>query len=107
MARLEEDLFSHTPIYEGDRDALCRFAAELMNEILAIHPFREGNGRAARVVGSLVFLQNDLPPISEWDRSRDETEYIAACNAGIVKNHAPLAAVLRRWLDAALERGGA
>jgi cell filamentation protein len=107
MAKLDEELFSKTPVYEGDKDALCRFIAKVMNEFLAIHPFRDGNGRTARVIGSLIFLQNDLPPISEWDRNRDEAEYINACKAGIVKNYAPLAAVLRRWLDAALERGGA
>jgi cell filamentation protein len=107
MAKLEEELLSRTPFYDGDPGALCRFAAEVMNEILAVHPFREGNGRTARVAGSLIFLQNDLPPISEWDRARDEAEYLDACSAGIVKDHAPLAAVLRRWLDAALARGGA
>ena len=107
MARLEEELFSRTPLYSADKDALCRFVAEVLNEILAIHPFREGNGRAARVVGSLFFLQNDLPPIAEWDRARDKNEYIGACQAGILRDHAPLAAVLRRWLDVALERGGA
>jgi cell filamentation protein len=107
MAQLEEELFSRTPFYEPDKDALCGFVAELMNEILAVHPFREGNGRAVRVVGSLIFLQNDLPPMSEWQRDRDEAEYIAACKAGIVKEHAALTVLLRRWLDAALERGGA
>lgn len=107
MARLEGELFSRTPFYDSDKDALCRFVAEALNEVLAIHPFREGNGRAARIIGSLIFLQNDLPPISEWQRDRDEAEYIGACKEGSVKNYAPLAAVLRRWLDAALERGGA
>ncbi len=107
MARLEERLFSRTPFSNADKDALCGFVAEVMNEILAIHPFREGNGRAARVVGSLIFLQNDLPPLSEWDRARDKDEYIRACKAGILRDHAPLTAVLQRWLAAALERGGA
>jgi len=106
MAKLEAEQFSKTPFYESDKDVLCRFVAEVMNEVLAIHPFREGNGRTARVIGSLIFLQNDQPPIAEWEHGRDEAEYIAACKAGILKNHAPLATVLRRWLDAALERGG-
>jgi cell filamentation protein len=106
MATLDEELFSRTPLYSSDKDALCNFVAELMNELLVIHPFREGNGRTARVVGSLVFLQNDMPPISEWDRDQDETEYITACKAGLVKDHTPLTALVRRWLDAALERGG-
>jgi cell filamentation protein len=107
MSTIEEELFARTPFYDGDKDVLCRFVAEVMNEILAVHPFREGNGRAARVVGSLILLQNDLPPISEWQRDRDRAEYINACKAGILKEHGPLAAVLRRWLDAAVERGGA
>lgn len=107
MARIDEQLLSKTPYYEGDKDRLCRFVAEVLNEVLAIHPFREGNGRTARVVGSLIFLQNDLPPITEWQRDEDEKPYIQACEAGRVKaDHGPLAAVLRRWLDAALERGG-
>ncbi len=106
MAKLEEELLSRTPFFDGDPDALCRFTAEVMNEVLAIHPFREGNGRTARVAGSLIFLQNDLPPISEWNRERDEAEYLSACGAGILKDHAPLAAVLRHWLDDALARGG-
>lgn len=108
MERIERNLFSRTPFYSGDRIALCLFIAEVMNEILAVHPFREGNGRAVRVVGSLLFLQNDLPPIAEWDRDRDENDYIHACEEGRVRaNHGPLGALLRRWLDAALARGGA
>ena len=106
MEKLEDGLLSRTPFYENDKDALCGFVAEVMNEVLAIHPFREGNGRTARVIGSLIFLQNDLPPIAEWDRDRDKDDYIDACKAGILKENAPLAAVLRRWLDASVARGG-
>jgi len=106
MARLEESLLSRSPFSSADHDALCRVVAEVMNEILAIHPFREGNGRTVRFVGSVIFLQNDLPPISEWDRGQDEAEYIPACKAGFLRDHAPLAALLRRWLDSALAQGG-
>ena len=107
MERIERDIFSRTPFYNGQGEVLCSFVAEVMNEVLAVHPFREGNGRTARVIGSLLFLQNDLPPIAEWDRDRDENDYIHACEEGRVRaNHAPLAALLRRWLDAALNPGG-
>jgi cell filamentation protein len=102
MARVEHEVFSRTPFANQNHPTLCGFVAEVMNEILAVHPFREGNGRVARVVGSLVFLQNDLPPISEWDRGHDAQEYIAACGAGLLRNHAPLALLLQRWLRAAL-----
>jgi len=108
MEQLQRDVLSRTPFYSSDRNKLCRFVAEVMNEILAIHPFREGNGRLARIAGSLLFLQNDFPPLAEWDREQDESDYIDACEEGRVNlNHRPLARLLRRWLDAALERGGA
>lgn len=103
IARVQQEVFVRTPMYTSDRDALCLFVAEVMNEILAVHPFREGNGRVARLIGSLIFLQNNLPPISEWDRERDATPYIDACRAGMLREHAPLAVVLRRWLDAATQ----
>jgi len=107
VERLEASCFSRTPFISNDRDILCGFVAELINEILAVHPFREGNGRVARLVGGFVFLQNDFPPVAEWDRETDGTAYIAACEAGRQRaDHAPLAAVLRRWLDSAIERGG-
>lgn len=108
MDELDRTLFSRTPFVHADRAVLCTLIAEVMNEILAVHPFREGNGRAARLAGSLILLQNDLPAITEWDREHDARQYIAACEAGRTnRDNGPLAALLRRWVDAAVQRGDA
>jgi Fic family protein len=76
-----------------------------MNEFLAIHPFREGNGRAAFVLGNLVLMQNDLLPLDVYDRRRDEQRYFEACEAGrIHKDYTPLAALIAEWEELAIER---
>jgi cell filamentation protein len=43
-------------------------SARCMGELIAIHPFREGNGRTAFIVGNLVLMQNDLLPLDVYDR---------------------------------------
>jgi cell filamentation protein len=76
-----------------------------MNELLAIHPFREGNGRTAFIVGNLVLMQNSMLPLTTYERHSDEERYIASCEAGrLQKNYEPLAALLAEWEDRAADR---
>ena len=58
MGVLERDVFSRSPVLSDDDDEVFGFASEVMNEVLAIHPFREGNGRTAFIVGDLILMQN-------------------------------------------------
>ena len=102
MELLERDVLSRSPLISGDNDAVFRYTAEVMGEFIAIHPFREGNGRTAFVLGNLVLMQNDLLPLDVYDRRRDEGRYYAACEAArIHKDYAPLAALIAEWEDAA------
>ena len=86
------------------------YASEVMNELLAIHPFREGNGRTVFIVGNLILMQNNMLPLTTYERRSDETRYFAACEAGrIRKDYAPLAALLCRMGGEGargMERGG-
>ena len=103
MELLERDVLSRSPLVSADNEAVFRYAAEVMGEFIAIHPFREGNGRMAFVLGNLVLMQNDLLPLDVYDRRRDEGRYYAACEAArIHKDYAPLAALVAEWEDAAL-----
>ncbi len=95
---------SRTPFLSASDDEVFGFAAEVMGELLAIHPFREGNGRLAFQIGNLVLMQNALLPIGPYDRA-DEERYFAACERSRVQcDHAPLATLLREWVDKARER---
>ena len=51
-------------------------AAWLHHRFVQIHPFQDGNGRVARALASLVFLQNNMFPLVIRNLERDQ--YIAA-----------------------------
>ena len=105
MEIFERDVLSRTPYITNDNNALYLFVSEVMNELLAIHPFREGNGRVAFIVGDLLLMQNDLLPLSEYDENRHQTAYYAACEAGrLHKNYEPLMQLISEWEDEAIAR---
>ena len=90
----------------SDEDtAIIAFAAEVLGEFIAIHPFREGNGRAAFILGNLILMQNDLLPLDVYDRHRDQGRYFDACEtARVKKDYEPMALLIREWEDAAFKR---
>jgi cell filamentation protein len=105
MDVFERDVLSRSPVVSQDDEEVFAYASEVMSELLALHPFREGNGRTAFIVGNLVLLQNDFVPLDVYDRKNDEMRYFAACEAGrIHKDYGPLAALVADWETAALSR---
>lgn len=105
MQLFERDVLSRSPVISDADSEVFAFASEVMNELLAIHPFREGNGRTAFILGNLLLMQNDLLPLNSYDRRTDEARYFAACESGRVhKDYAPLAQLIREWEEAALAR---
>lgn len=105
MEVLERNVFSRSPFVSEDDDKVFGFVAEVMGELLALHPFREGNGRTAFIIGNLALMQNDMLPLDVYDRRADETRYFAACeDARIHANYAPLAKLISEWEQAAQAR---
>jgi cell filamentation protein len=99
------DVLSRTPFLSDSDDEVFAFLAELMGEFLAIHPFREGNGRTSFVLGNLVLMQNDLLSLNVYDRRQDEARYFAACeDARIHKEYGSLTTLIAEWQDAALAK---
>ena len=104
MDVFERDVLSRSPVIEDDDDAVLAYASEVMCELLALHPFREGNGRTAFVLCNLILMQNDILPLSIYDRRSDEERYFAACEAGrMKKDYGPLQALIAEWADRAHE----
>ena len=102
MDVFERDVLARSPVISEDDDAIFAFAGEVMGEFLALHPFREGNGRTAFVICNLILMQNDMLPLGVYDRRSDEERYFAACEAGrIHKDHGPLQALIAEWADQA------
>jgi cell filamentation protein len=97
----------------------CRFTAELEIaralavvhvELVLIHPFREGNGRCARLLALLMAFQADLPPLDfgGWS-GKGERNYVAAIHAAVGSNYEPMVGlfseVIRRSYDRFGRRG--
>ncbi len=105
ISEFESNMLSRSPVISDKNDEIFAYVSEVMNEIIAIHPFREGNGRTAFIVGNFILIQNDLLPIDVYDRLRDEVRYFSACEAGrIYGNYKPLAELIGEWEDEAIAR---
>jgi cell filamentation protein len=103
----EQKVLSRTPRLSDDDEATYFFVSELMNEFLAIHPFREGNGRTAFILGNFILMQNDMLPLDVYDERRHQSDYYAACEAGRLHgNYSPLTGLLKEWEEETLAKWG-
>jgi cell filamentation protein len=93
-----EVLRKHPAAGLSDDETFCRGVAEIQGEFLVIHPFREGNARAIKLVTDLMAAQTGRPLLryDQTDAGRDE--YFAAASQAFGRNYAPLVAILRRAL---------
>ena len=98
-------VFSRSPFMSPNNEEVYTYVSEVMNELLAIHPFREGNGRTAFILGNLVLMQNNLLPLNRYDRQVDEKRYYEACESGRIRaDYAPLAQLIGEWEARELDR---
>lgn len=85
------ELAAETPCAAMDTARLAQALARTHAELVIIHPFREGNGRCARLLAYLMALQAGLPTL-DFDllAGRGKKAYIAAIHAAYSGNYAPL-----------------
>jgi len=77
--------------------------AEVHVELILIHPFREGNGRIARLLSMLMGLQAGLPPLDFTEIQRiKRDEYFAAVQTGMDRNYQPMEAIFRRVVESTI-----
>lgn len=105
MRRLERDFLSkYTPCHYSNIDELAEALGVVHVEFILIHPFREGNGRTARVLSDLMAIQANYPPLNyhSIDQSGDGNgfrSYVQAIHAGFNGNYAPIKKVFKRVLE--------
>lgn len=85
-----------TPCGFHTLDEITRALAVVHTELVLIHPFREGNGRVARLLSILMGLQAGLPPLDfSGILSRRKKEYIAAVQAGMGHDYKPMEKIFK------------
>ncbi len=104
-------LAAHTPCADMEDARLAQALARTHAEFILIHPFREGNGRLARLLNTIMALQAGLPLLDfSGIRGAARQRYIASIHDAQGNDYAPLervfAGVLRRTQRVATSSSG-
>jgi len=92
-----------TPCRYDDIDEQSRALGIVHVELILIHPYREGNGRCARLLAMLMAFQAGLPALDFGGiRGREKQRYIAAIRAGLNHDYEPITGVYRRIIKRTL-----
>ena len=106
MAEFERDVLAkYTPCNFNSRDEIIEALAVTHCELVLIHPFREGNGRASRLLATLMALQAGLPLLDfSGITGKQKQAYFQAVQAGLGRDYEPMKNIFRKVI-ARSERG--
>lgn len=92
-------LAKYTPCHEMKEDELINAISIIHVEFILVHPFREGNGRLARLIANIMALQAGYPELdfSVLDKYKDK--YFKAIQIGLNCNYEPLKQLFRQVLQ--------
>ena len=108
MAEFEQaPLRQFTPCHFSSVSELAFALAVVHVELVLIHPFRDGNGRVARMLSILMGSQAGLPSLDFGDiKGRKKKEYFSAVQAGLDRNYEPMAEIFSDVIDRTLRIHG-
>jgi cell filamentation protein len=89
-----------------DSDSFCKAAAEIQGEFLVIHPFREGNARAIKLLTDLLAAQTGRPLLAYDQSDTGRDNYIAAASQAFRCDYSLLEEIIRQALAAAEQGPG-
>jgi len=79
-------------------DNLINSLAVVHIEFILIHPFREGNGRIARLLANVMALQANLPELDFSYFDKNKGDYFKANQIGLSGNYEPLKSLFKQVL---------
>ena len=106
MGKFEKGpLTKFTPCSFNSQDEIVNALAEVHAELVLIHPFRDGNGRVARMLATLMALQAGLPPLDfGMLRSKKREYYFRAIGAALEREYGPMRKVFSDVISRTLSK---
>ncbi|MBX2904773.1 MAG: Fic family protein [Taibaiella sp.] len=96
MSLFEDEVLAKVPSRYDDRESLMTSIAIIHAELLFIHPFREGNGRTARVLANLMARQQGFGSLNFSEIAGTKfQEYVHAIQNAAHKNYTPMIEFIR------------
>ncbi len=94
----------YTPCNFTETDEILQALAVVHTEFLLIHPFRDGNGRVARLLATLMALQAGLPFLDfRGLKGKKKIEYFCAVQLGLEKNYRPMEKIFNEVISTTLK----
>lgn len=91
-------LAKYTPCTDMNDTSLIEAIAEVHVEFILIHPFREGNGRLARLLADVMAVQAGHEPLDYSWWNTNKSEYFIAIQQGLNCNYNPMKALVAKAL---------
>ncbi|WP_304525721.1 Fic family protein [Halomonas sp. I5-271120] len=85
-----------TPCNDMSQEETIRAIAQVHVELILVHPFREGNGRIARLLADAMAFQSGLGLLDYDDWSKNKASYIGAIHTGLAGDYEPMVERVRR-----------
>lgn len=97
MQEFQTEILSKIPSKHTDKESLIKNIAKVHGELLYIHPFREGNGRTARLLANLMANKEgyDRLKFEKLDSKEMFNKYIAAVQKVGLKKYEPMEEIIR------------
>ncbi len=94
----------HTPCNFKTQKRIIQALSEVHIEFVLIHPFREGNGRVARILSTLMAAQAGLPILDFIDiTGKKREEYFSAINRGLNRDYKPMEEIFSCIIERSLQ----
>ena len=101
----KEVLQEFTPCLFATQEEVVHALAVVHTELILIHPFREGNGRVARMLAVLMGLQAGYPALDfSQIKGKIKQGYIAAVQMGMKRDYAAMEDIFRMVLRRTLRQ---
>ncbi|WP_439184752.1 Fic/DOC family protein [Carboxylicivirga taeanensis] len=91
----DEQILKHLPNYYPSKQALIEDIAKVHAELLFIHPFREANGRVARILANMMAIKQGYDFLGFYKiTQRQFKDYIIAVQSAAEHNYQPMTQII-------------